>query len=919
MTEFAAELRRLRAGAGAPPYRALARAAHYSPSTLADAAGGRRLPSLPVTLAYVGACGGDVAEWERRWRAVSAELAAGPPTAEEGERAPYPGLAAFQAADAEWFCGRDALVDELHAKVGARPFVAVFGPSGTGKSSLLRAGLVPRVTAAGGVPVVFTPGVDPMGECVARLARVLGTRPDDVRAALAAGRVAPAGSDEDVVLVVDQFEELFTLCPDPATRSAFVHALLSAARGRCRVVVGVRADFYQHCLLEPELAEALCDAQVNVGPMTAEQLYAAIVHPARRAGCAVEAALVTTLVAEAHGKVGVLPLLSHALLETWRRRRGNTLTLTGFRRTGGIDGALAKSAESVYGALDGPGRAAVRGLLLRLVALGDQDTARRVERAELAGAETVLAELAAARLVVLSDEHVEISHEALIGAWPRLRDWLAEDREGQRLHRSLTLAAAAWRQHDRDPDLLLRGTPLAAAVEWSGRARDVNHAEREFLDACLVARRGQRRRARLVRALVALVAGLLVVTASAVIYAARTTVPPRHRASMALDVTTAADALTATDPAPAARLLLAAHRLNPSDATADRLVVASGLVDRVPLGGETRSRPVLARGGGLAAVSEPATDTTSIRVLADGRATPAATVPGGRLPAHFSADRRLLITHDAEQRLRLTDIGDPSRVRALSTVDGPFSAAWTTPDGDLLIAVDTAGVARLLDISDPAHPRPRGALPDVSTVLALSPDGKLLVTLNLRMAPGAPYDEDLEVWDISSSASPRLLGRVASFGAPFSSAAFVGDGRLLTGDLNGGVTLWDLTDVAAPRVLGLLPVHRGGVAAVAVSGDRKAAVTAGTTGDLVLWELPDSRELHRRAVVPHSGAAVTELGFAPDDLSVVAVGGGDHVHAVRWQLDPARAAAVICAADGPPLTPEVWARYLPDVPYQQPC
>ncbi|MBP2329590.1 transcriptional regulator with XRE-family HTH domain [Kibdelosporangium banguiense] len=330
---FAWELRQLREKAGSPTYRQLALRAHYSQATLAKAASGRDLPSLAVTLAYVRACGGDTEQWGARWREAAAEAA---PAALEDitaaqqqadAPAPYLGLAAFTPEDADRFFGREQLVAELVATLDQHRFLAVFGASGSGKSSLLQAGLLPAVREEYATALI-TPGAEPESQ----LRQALGARP----------------AETDVLLVVDQFEELFTLCPDLATRERFITGLLEAVRepgSRTRVVLGVRADFYAHCAQHRGLVEALRKAQVLVGPMTTDELRAVITGPAIRFGYSVEGALVSRLIGDATGQPGVLPLLSHALLETWRRRRGNALTLAGYEAAGGIHRAITRTDE----------------------------------------------------------------------------------------------------------------------------------------------------------------------------------------------------------------------------------------------------------------------------------------------------------------------------------------------------------------------------------------------------------------------------------------------------------------------------------------------------------------------------------------------------------------------------------------------
>lgn len=285
LLRFAGELRRLRERAGCPTYRELSSRAHYSAAALSEAAGGRKLPTLAVTLAYVVVCGGDGARWETRWRETAAELAAGSavelaaeladdvPAGGDPGGAPYVGLAAFQPRDADRFFGRDRLVDELVSRVRESRFLGVFGPSGYGKSSVLRAGLVARLGSA--PVVVLTPGAHPLEECAVRIGAYLGESAAALRAEFAADpanlhlRIRQAMQDRgDLVLVVDQFEEVFTLCRDDQERDWLIDALVTAARAeasRTRVVLGVRADFFGHCARHPALVAALRDAQVLVG------------------------------------------------------------------------------------------------------------------------------------------------------------------------------------------------------------------------------------------------------------------------------------------------------------------------------------------------------------------------------------------------------------------------------------------------------------------------------------------------------------------------------------------------------------------------------------------------------------------------------------------------------------------------------
>jgi energy-coupling factor transporter ATP-binding protein EcfA2 len=593
VVEFARALRGVRERAGRPTYRELSARAHFSTSALAEAASGRKLPSLAVTVAFVRACDGNVAEWESRWRECAAELAGPAADSLDGPDAPYAGLAAFGRDDADRFFGRDRLVSEVVARVRDRRMVAVFGPSGSGKSSVLMAGLLPALVPdrAGDRVVVFTPGPHPLEECAVRLAALVGTSParlvaefaEDPRGLHLCVRQATANrpDEQDLVLVVDQFEELFTVCEDAAERAAFVAALTTAATAptsRTRVVLGVRADFYGHCGEYPDLVEALRDGQVLVGAMTPDELRQAITGPAEAAGCRVETALVSRLVADATGQPGALPLVSHALRETWRRRRGTVLSLGAYEAAGGIHHALARTADAVYTDLDENRQRGAHQLFLRLTALGEgtDDTKRRVHRGELDDSPTtaeVLERLANARLVTVDEHGIEITHEALIRHWPRLRGWLDDDRDGLRVHRRLTEATQLWEAHDRGS--LLRGVRLTQAENLAAAGRSaLTDREREFVAAGVAARTEEqaaaRRRIRRTRRLVALLAVLLVVACVSLVVAVRaqTTATEQRNAAVVDSALSDANLMRDVDPALSLQLTLAAYRADPSPAPA---------------------------------------------------------------------------------------------------------------------------------------------------------------------------------------------------------------------------------------------------------------------------------------------------------------------------------------------------------------
>ncbi|TDV48732.1 FG-GAP repeat domain-containing protein [Actinophytocola oryzae] len=507
VARFAFELRQLRARAGNPPYRTLARHAHYSSATLAKAADGSRLPSLAVTLAYVRGCGGNEAYWADRWHAVAAELIPRSVAAENepvgAERSPYPGAAAFTPADAERFGGRAQVATELAEVVGRHRFAALVGPSGYGKSSLLNAAL---------------PALVPTGT-------VLTTTPRD------APDLAVEG---DVLLVVDQFEEVF-LREEP-DRTRYIDSLLAAVRrpgSRLRVVLGIRSDVRARCTEHPELAEALRVGLVVLPPIGVEDLHEAITRPAVRSGYTLESALVSHLVGEAVGAPGALPLLGIALRDAWRRRKGNVLTLAAHQMSGGLPGVAAAVAEEAWAGMPHDCRDRAREVLLRLVAVHEgvgvgARLARHDEFDDDPVTGLTLRTLVETRVVVLDEDGVRLAHHALVESWPRLAGWVAEDGAGLAIHRQLTEAAKAWVALDREPAALYLGTRLATARRWAeANAASLTALEREFLQA--VGRPRDRpglRRRTLVRWPVAVAAVALVVSTAGLL-AARPDPQPR--------------------------------------------------------------------------------------------------------------------------------------------------------------------------------------------------------------------------------------------------------------------------------------------------------------------------------------------------------------------------------------------------------
>ncbi|MFD9438569.1 hypothetical protein ACFWBR_16290 [Streptomyces sp. NPDC060006] len=812
---FAYELRKLRDEAGAPTYRDMARNAPCSAPTLSAAAAGEKLPSLPVLLAYVTACGGDSHAWERRWGEALAEEA--DVRSPEGGDSPYPGLARFEADDRYAFHGRDELVAELLELTGRRRILAVIGASGSGKSSLLRAGLVPALRAS--------------GEGIAAI-RILtpGDRPDRTHRALFTPHATDAhGAGEvpgDTLLVVDQFEEVFSLCRDPAERAAFLDRLLTARDpdSRLRVIVAVRADFYGRCAEHGPLAEAFSDANFLVGPMPADRLREAIVRPASDARLVVERALTARITADVAGEPGGLPLMAHALREVWRRRSGKTLTEAAYDAIGGVRGAVAHTAEEVHGTLTPAEAGAARDLLLRMVSPGDGtcDTRRPVERAELAAGpatERVLERLVRARLLTVDGTVVDLAHEALIDGWPRLKGWIDEDRERLRLHRRLTESAQAWAELARDPGALYRGTRLTAARETFTDLSALSPSERDFLTASVDSyERGVRaatRTARRLRALTAALAALLCAALVAGVAAWRqsdTNARQRDEAE-ARRIAAVAGELRTSDPRTALRLSVAAWRIADVPETRAAVRAAAGQREETtysPPDDLARNAPSWLSGDGrlLTTVSHDRVRQWDVRAEREARSV---RVPGVSEGVTDVSGNGRWIAYHTGNGISVRDLASRA-VRHLPTGDRRDDDAVFSPSGRLLVDKRHMGRDRariqVWDVRSRKRLLSYGRAEDGGHMPVVSPDDRLVAWC---IRPRAR----LEMYDIAGGRRvtpnwPRGTERRLC-GPAGDEFGFTPDGRAVAVVNSDGVHTWDFR---AGRARAPLPLNGLGQTAV---------------------------------------------------------------------------------------------------------
>jgi WD40 repeat protein len=759
----------------------------------------------------------------------------GPGTAGPG-RCPYPGLRPFGSRDAARFFGREDLTARLLARLAEQASVPapllVLGLSGAGKSSLLRAGLIPAI-AAGRLPVagsarwprflVERPGAEPLTALAAAMG---GLAADGDPFVIAAGLGCPG----QFVLVVDQFEEVFTQCADARARLHFVRVLVAlAARGL--VVLGVRADFYQHCAGIAELGALLADNQVVVGPLAESDLRRAITRPAVLAGYAVEPGLADLIIADLGLRPGrpgyepgTLPLLGYALQAAWRRRDGPTVTVAGYRDAGGIHGAVAAEAEQAYQDLPPPGRAAARRILLRMVSAAPdgQLTRRQVSRAELldgldaaagdGAGELALSRLARARLVTAGEDAAEIGHEALLTAWPRLAAWIADDRAARRLHRQLGEDARAWDRDGREPGSLYRGPRLAGAAAWrTDHEADLAGPEREFLDASTAAGLAVRRRERRQHRRLRFVAAGLAVALAAALAAGGASIGRQRQAAAR-----AGAALSAQFAAQSGAGRPASLRASGLDAMAAWQADHGSAAARSSLL-SSQADPYLG-----SFPEPPGQLTETVAISPDGRLMAVAGEPG-RDPRAASPPG-IQVWAVAARRLLATFPQPGAAVRELA-----FS-----PDDRTLAAVagPGAGHVRLWDV--PSHRPLAGWFRESQAVSAVSwsPDGRLLA---LGVVSGASPARPSSVIDIWDTRTHRRLRRLAGRAGTITAMSFSPDGALLaSGSSSGRVALWNPVTGAWLRMLDREP---GPVGSVLFSPDAQHVAISSAAGGVVLSDL----------------------------------------------------------------------------------
>ncbi|MBI3242691.1 MAG: protein kinase [Chloroflexi bacterium] len=790
---------------------------------------------------------------------------------------PYKGLRAFNEADSEDFFGRESLIQQLLARLGEggdlSRFLAVVGPSGSGKSSVVKAGLLP-ILRRGGLPgsenwfiVDFMPGPHPFEELEAALLRVAVNPPPSLLAQLrdgnrgllrAVNRILPADESVELVLVLDQFEEVFTLITDEKERALLLTNLVTAVldeRSRMRLVITLRADFTDRPLRYVDFGELVQRRSEFVMALTPDELERAILGPAKRVGLRLEAGLTSAMIREVGDQPGALPLLQYALTELFEKREGRALTKKAYADLGGVTGALGKRTEAVYAGLNEAEQSIARQLFLRLVTVGEgvEDTRRRVLKAELEQLQSsnfklpignVLDSFGAHRLLsfdrdpITRGPTVEVAHEALLREWPRLREWLNESRADVRLQRQLAAAATEWQAANRDSSFLLTGAKLEQFEGWAANTSiALTHDERAFLDAS-IAERGQREA----------VEG------------------ERQRRELE-----AARKLAETERRAAQRLRQRAVFLTVALIVAGVLAVAAVVFGQQATQNaqraEQQARLASSREWAAAAVSNVGVDPDRSILLA----LQAVSVT-------YSVDKTW--TGEAEEALhRAVSAAQPHL--ALRGHSSGVSDVAFSPDGTRLATASLDGTAKIWDattgqelftLPQGGHAGASGGHGDHGGEAAGAPGGELYsVAFNpaergTRLAT-AGQDGTVTVWDISTAPGEALLtlGEAAQ-APPISAIAFSPDGtRLAAASTDGTVRVWDL---ATERVLLTLSIQLAQPPDytivphdVAFSPDGTRLATVGPDNTARVWDAVTGEEL---LTLAGHNSVILDLAFSPD-------------------------------------------------------
>lgn len=808
---------------------------------------------------------------------------------------PYLGLTPYAESDSEAFFGRESEIEACADRLRAVSLLAVVGPSGCGKSSLVRAGLAPTLRRDGADVHLLTPG----------------RHPSD---ALTSARVHPQS-----FVLVDQAEEAFSLCSDEDERSRFFATLVEHTK-RGHVVLALRADHTGDLAQHPPLAALVERGLFLLGAMSPESLRAAIESPARQHGLVLEPGLADLLIREVEGEPGALPLLSHALRETWIRRAGRTLTVAGYQTSGGIRGAVALTAERLYGNMGEAEQTQLRELALRLVVPGPQGepVRGRVPRHQVVVApeqERLLDQMVAARLVTSDEGVIELAHEALVRAWPRLRGWLEDDVAGQRMQHRLTQAAEDWAALDHHDSELYRGTRLTAVREWVETGHpQLSDEEQRFLQASADLAAAEeasaaelaRTRGRMVRRLRVALGGASVLLVLALVtgFVAVGQTHRANRSALAADADrVGAQALVTSDVTRSLLMAIAGARLAPSSETEQNLYAAleqrTGLIDSVTVPGlNTLSRLAVSPDGATLAVADrshristyDARTLDPVRTAQLGSSRPS----NFETPLAFDPTGHSLAAGAAPGRHRLVTLLDPRTLRPLPHQLGGWPHRWAevvnlaySADGRSLAVMLTlphglegdpnrvqTGRALVWNLEHPAEAPRQVSFPnEISGPVVLSPDGSMLYFAGMRAA----YDVHSARWRYHHGDVGYSPG-----------VAIDPSGHLLAGTFgNAPYPSISLVDARTGRVVRRLGGYTGDIDQVSFSPDGTELAATTNDGSALVWNVKHGFLVER---VDDGAQSAPGLGWSADGRTLFTTAADSReIHA--WDLTGLRGLA----------------------------